>query len=244
MNVRAMRFERRSSLPLGAACLLANGVRETLAAVFGVPVSLRLLEPIVPEANAWASIAEDALLLRMRGPVAEAAFVLRPRDALALAAAAFGEEPGELRALSAVEHEVVMRALRALSGTLAGICGRELAAPEPILDIRGYTTYLELLVSAPAAFGLGVALARDPAPRGGPGLRIEDLLDVELEVGVQFAAGTISGGRFLDLRPGANVPMKTRMGERALLVAGGTVLARGECGALGERNAMIVGATP
>lgn len=242
MSLRTMRFERRSQLPLTAACLLANGVRETLGAVLGAPVSLQLLEPIVPEGEAWALIAGDALLLRVRGSAAEAAFVLRPRDALALAAAAFGEDPGALRDLSPVEHEVVMRALRALTGAVASVCGRELSAPEPILDIRGYTTYIELLVQAPAAFRLGVALAHDPIPRAGPALRIEDLLDVELEVGMQFAAGTISGGRFLDLRPGADVPMKTRMGERGLLVAGGTVLARGECGVLDGRNAMIVGA--
>jgi flagellar motor switch/type III secretory pathway protein FliN len=71
-------------------------------------------------------------------------------------------------------------------------------------------------------------------------LRIEDLLDVDVEVAVQFARGNLAAAAFLDLRPGINVPMKTRVGEPALLTVAGSVLARGECGALGERNAMIV----
>jgi len=89
---------------------------------------------------------------------------------------------------------------------------------------------------------LGVAISRDPPTRGSGALRIEDLLDVQIEVGVEFARAMLPAGALLDLRPGTNVPMMTTMGEPALLKAGGSVLARGECGALGKRGAMIVNA--
>lgn len=239
-RVRRASFVRRSSLPVSAACVVANGVRETLSAVLPAPVSLRLLEPAIPDAGAWAAICDGARMYGVRGAIADAAFILRPADALALAAAAFGESPHEDRALSPLEREVVMRALRTAAGALSSVCGRELSPLEPILDVRGYVTYFELLVERPTPLRMGIALSRDPAPLAAAALRIEDLLDVQVELGVQFARGSIDAAAFLDLRPGANVPMKTRVGEPALLVAAGTVLARGECGALGERNALIV----
>jgi flagellar motor switch/type III secretory pathway protein FliN len=239
-RVRRACFERRSSLPVSAACLVANSIRETLGALLAAPVQLRLLEPVIPDGPAWQAIARGAQLFAVRGPVCDAAFVLRPQDALALAGSAFGERAGSTRPLSAVEQEVLVRALRGLAGSLAPVCGRELSPLERILDIRGFTTYFELLMERPAAARIGVALSRDPVARGAATLRIEDLLDVELEVCVQFASGALPAAAFLDLRPGSDVPMKTRVGEPGLLKADGAVLARGECGAIGERNAMII----
>ncbi len=241
-RVRRGVFERRSSLPVTAACVVANGVRETLCALLATPVSLRLLEPVIPDPQAWNAIGAGALLFSVRGPVADGAFVLRPRDALALAAAAFAEAPGDERDLSPLENEVVTRALRAIAGSLAPICGREISTVERILDIRGYATYFELLVERPIALRLGIALSHDPSPRGAGTLRIDDLLDVQIEVAVEFARGNMDGAAFLDLRPGANVPMMTRMGEPGSLKAGGITLARGECGALGERSAVVINA--
>lgn len=241
-RIRRALFERRSSLPVSAACVVANGVRETLGALLGTPVALRLLEPLVPDPRAWRAISENAQFFVVRGPSCDAAFVLRPHDAAALASSAFGEDADSPRPLSAVEQEVLVRALRGIAGCLAPVCGRELSALERILDIRGYTTYFELLVERPQRLRIGVALSRDPAARGAATLRIEDLLEVEVEVGAQFAAGSLSAGAFLSLRPAALVPMTTRVGEPGLLKVDGLVLGRGECGVLGDHNAMILSA--
>lgn len=238
--VRPIRFERRSSLPVSAACIVANGVRETLSALLAAPVSLRLLEPVIPDPRAWDAICAGAQIFGVRGPVCDAAFVLRAPDAAALASSAFGEDAGAVRTLSAVEQEVVLRALRGIAGSLAPVCGREMTPLERILDIRGYATYFELLVERPAAIRLGVALSRDPVSRGGATLSLQDLDPVEVEVRAQFAAGTLSAAEFLDLRPGSIVPMTTRIGEPGLLKIDGALLARGECGALGNRNAIVV----
>lgn len=239
-RVRRALFERRSSLPVSAACVLAGGVRETLGALLATPVSLRLLEPAIPDAAAWTAICTGAQLFGVRGPLCNAAFVLRPQDASALVDGAFGENGGAPRTLSAIEQEVLVRALRAIAGSLAPVCGRELSPLERILDIQGYVTYFELIVERPVGARIGVALSRDPAARGGATVRIEDLLDVEVEVGVEFARGVLPAAAFLDLRPGSNVPMKTRIGDPGRLRLGGAVLARGECGAMGERSAILV----
>ena len=239
-RVRRACFERRSMLPVSAACVVANGVRETLSALLATPVNLRLFQPVIPDAAAWAAIAREAKLYRVRGSMTDAVFVLRPADALALAAAAFGEAVPQMRALSPLENEVVSRAMRSLSGSVAAVCGREAAAVEPILDIAGYVTYFELVMERPVAARLGVALSRDPVSRGSGTLRIEDLQDVEIELSAEFAAGQVPAAAFLDLRPGRLVPMMTKIGTPGLLKAGGIVFANGECGTLKERNALIV----
>jgi flagellar motor switch/type III secretory pathway protein FliN len=239
-RVRRARFERRSSLPVSAACVVANGVRETLGALLATPVALRLLEPIIPDSKAWEAICSGAQLFTVHGPLCDAAFVLRPKDAVALASSAFGELAEGPRTLSAVEQEVLVRALRGVAGSLAPVCGCELSPLERILDIRGYVTYFELLVERPVQARIGVALSRDPATRGAATLRVDDLLDVQVELSVDFARGMLPAAMVLGLRPGTNVPMTTRIGEPGRLRLGGAVLAHGECGALGERNAMIV----
>jgi hypothetical protein len=75
--VRRAVLEPRSLLPVSAACLVANGVRERLAEILATDVSLRLLEPRLPDPDAWHAIARDATCYRVRGPLADAAVVLR-----------------------------------------------------------------------------------------------------------------------------------------------------------------------
>lgn len=239
-RIRRAIFERRSSLPVSAACVIANGVRETLATLVAESVAVRLIEPAIPGDDAWCAIGAGARLYGVRGPLADAAFVLRPADALALAAAVFGETPGDTRELSVLENEVVCRALGALSPCLASVCGRETSRVERLPDICGYATYFEVIVERPVSLRLGVALSREPISRASGHIRIEDLLDVAIEVGIEFARGAISAAAFMDLQPGITVPLQTKVGERALLTASGSILARGDCGALSEHHAMIV----
>lgn len=238
-RVRFAAFEQRSNLPVSAACLAANSVRETLGTLLQQPVRMRLIEPIVPDPKAWEALADGALLFCIRGSVCDAAIVLRRGDALAFAAAAFGEiEPGD-RAISPIELEILERTVNALGGCFAAVCGKQ-SGIERILDIRGFATYFELLLEAPACARIGVALSCDPAPAAVPGLQVEDLGAVEVEVSAVFAQGLLAAKDFLDLRPGALVPMMTRIGEPGLLASGSTALARGECGAVGERNVLVV----
>lgn len=243
-NVRRARFRPRSEMPVSAACVIANAVRESLGAALATPVSLRLLAPVLPSREAWEKICNGALLYRARGSLADACFVMRMADARALAAAAFGEADTYARDLSRVERELLDRLARSLGGALAHACGRDVAAPERILDISGYTTYFELLLERPVRARLGVALSRETPPQGGPTLRPDDLLGVELEVRAQLSHGALPAAAFLDLRPGVIVPMMTKIGEPGVLLTDGTRLARGECGSRGQRSAFAVCAGP
>lgn len=240
-RVRRARFEERSVLPMSAACLTANGVREHLAQIFGVPIALRLIAPVIPDRRAWQTLASQAHVYAVRGSVSEAAFVVRPDDALALAAGLFQEEGGHAgRSLSRLESEVLERALRRLAGALTPVCGTEPSRLERILDIRGFTTYFELLVSDPVRARIGVALSREPQANPIAQLRIEDLADVEIELTVELARGSIPAAHFLALGPASEVPMMTKMADPGLLKLGSAVLARGQCGVAGSRCAMML----
>ena len=85
-------FGPRSALPPSAACVVANGVRETLTSILSSPVEMRLFEPSIPPPLAWP---DDPGWMRFSiacaDSIADAAIVLRSADALSLVAALFGE---------------------------------------------------------------------------------------------------------------------------------------------------------
>ena len=76
-RIRKPVFGPRSALPPSAACVVANGVRETLTSILSSPVEMRVFEPSIPTAPAWPAIVKDAVLYRVRGSIADAAIVLR-----------------------------------------------------------------------------------------------------------------------------------------------------------------------
>ena len=80
-RVRASRFEKRSLLPVSAACVVANGVRQTLGELLGATVAVRLLEPVLPAREAWSQICAGAIVFAISGESSDAALVLRADDA-------------------------------------------------------------------------------------------------------------------------------------------------------------------
>lgn len=240
-RVRRARFVRRSALPMSAACLVANSMRERLAALLATDVSLRLLEPQVPDARAWSAIVRDALIFPVGGTPCEAAFVLRPYDALAVASGVFGERVSEARKLSGLESGVLERAVDALVQTLAPICGARAARLRSgTPDVGAYASYFEVLLEEPIAARIGVAVSRDPDNRGGDSLQRGDLFDVRLPLRVELGACSIDPARFLDLRPGFQIRLPGRAGETAILRLHGRRVALGEAGTYRGVNALLV----
>lgn len=240
-SVRRARFERRSGLPVSAACVVANGIREALCATLAQPVRVRLFEPLVPSGDAWSTILSGAYAYGVRGPNSEAALIFRPDDALALAGAAFGETHQTPRPLSPIEEEVLTRAAQSLACALVPVCGpMERVRAERMRELRTFLTYFELCCSGPLDARIGVALVRDPPAGATPRLQIEDLGGVEVELDVEFASGEMAAGELLLLRPNTPVRMMTKVGAPAALKLAGRTVARGECGVLGERKAFVV----
>ena len=238
-RVRRARFEDRSNLPVSAACVVGNGMREALTALLHAPVNVRLLEPQLPDADGWAAISRDARWYRVRGPLADAAIVLRSRDGAALLEAAFGEPIVATAPRSAIEREVLARLVRGLAATLAPVNGLTGELP-PIVSQDapvGFTTYFEVSLTLPVRATIGIALARDPQadPRGN--LTLADLAEVEIELSVRLAAARMPAGELAALQPGALVPMTTEVEAFGSVCLGGHPIARAEIGACGGRYA-------
>jgi hypothetical protein len=233
-RVREVCFEDRSSLPASAACVVASGARETLGALLASPVNLRLFEPVLPSPDGWRAILDGAMLYRYRGTVADAAIVLRPRDALALARAAFGEvggeDPSSDLSLSPLESDVLARVSGAIGASLAAVCGpREGAAVERVAEIGAYTTFFELLLDRPVRASIGVAVSREPAPEPRGTLDLTDLEHIPLSVEVCMDLGTFPASAVMALRPGSLLPVAPGP-LRGRLRSGGRTLAFGNCG--------------
>jgi flagellar motor switch protein FliM len=239
------RFEARSSLPISAACVVANGVRETLSSLLGAAVVLRLLAPSIPTPQAWSIVLREAFLYRLRGNVADAAIVLRSPDAVAIAAALFGESCVAVsdRALSPVERDLLERAINALAGNLAVVCGApEDRFVERITEICGFVTYFELAIEEPVAARIGIALSRDPSPEARGCFEVGHLAQVKLTALASLDLGKIEAAAVTRLAAGAIVPVEpAALGRCALSVAGRRV-ARGTCGVRSGRFAFSVDA--
>jgi hypothetical protein len=229
-----MRFEPRSSLPTSAACVVANGVRETLGSVLGAPISVRLFEPVIPDPPAWQAIAESATLYRVRGTVADAGIILRPDDAAALVGAVFGEPPSQVcaqRALSPIELDVADRIAGAIAANLAAVCGaREASAVERVAGITGFVTFFELIVEKPVEARIGIALSREPSPEPRGCVELGHLGGVRIAAVASLDLGTIQAAEVARLAAGSVVPLRAGALRRCSLTCYGRGLARGTCG--------------
>lgn len=243
-RIRAASFARRSYLPLSAACMVAASMRETLAALLGTAVGVRLLEPAVPSVEAWLTIARGALMYRARGVAADAAIVLRAPDAAAIAAAAFGEaapEAGPPRELSALERDVLDRVANATAPSLQSVCGtREREPLERIQTLAAFATYFEVLLEQPFDARIGIALSRDPLPETRGRLTIEALGAVPLHPAVRIDVARLHALEIAALARGDVLAMATGAPQARLVVESQT-LARGTCGVRGGRFAFAIG---
>lgn len=246
-SVRRARFAARSSLPVSAACVVANGARETLGTLLDSPVALRLLEPVIPTPQAWTAILQGAYLYRVGGRVCDAAIVIRRRDAIALTGALFGEARANedaSRGLSPIECEVLDRLVNAIAGNLSAVCGqRESHAAQRVAEASGFVTYFELLVDEPVAARLGVALSRDPSPEARGALELKHLADVRVRVLASFDLEPVEAAALARLAVGFLLPIDADALHRARLTAGSCTLAWGRCGVAGGRYAFCADAT-
>jgi hypothetical protein len=239
--VRAAVFEQRSLLPVSAACVVAAAVQQTLSNLLGMSVVTRVFEPAIPSPRAWDAISAGASIYRVRGSLSDAAIVLRPGDALALAGAALGEfPPDRRRAPSPIERDLLERCVSALAGSLAAVCGRTDAGFERIESLGGFTTYFELTIDGPFEARIGIALSRDqePEPRGQ--LCIDDLGDAQVDARAVIELGRLDAGAVARLALGAMLPITGTSMAHGSLRLGGRQLARGNCGVRGGRYAFCV----
>lgn len=243
-GIRAARFIPRSNIPLGAACLVANGVRETMRELLRESCDLTLGEPVALDAVAWHALSRDALCFLTRGRQTDIVLTLPPADARALVLRAFGEGgPPGAGACSALELHAIERIAARCSGAFDPLCAERRGPAQAVRasELPACVAFFDIRIHAPIAITLGIGLVRD-LPDPGPSGTLPPALLAALPVDVraEFASGTIDARGLLALRVGDVVRMDTKVGSAASLNLGPQLIARGVCGVLAAHHAFQV----
>jgi flagellar motor switch/type III secretory pathway protein FliN len=233
-GIRPARFIPRSSIPLSAACLVANGLRETLRELFGERCELAIGEPASIGAAAWDVLSRQAYCFLTSGRQTDIVLVLPEAHARTLVLRAFGEaQPDDSTALSALELQAVERIAARCAAAFDPLCAERRGGSQRVAAavLPACVAYFDVRVAAPVSFEFGVGIVRelpDPGPANAfpPGL----LANVPVDVSVEFGAGTIDIATLLRLEPGDVVPLDTKVGAAASLKVGHRRFATGSGG--------------
>lgn len=248
-GVRRLRFVPRASIPVEAACVVANGIRETLRELFGETCELVLGEPAALDADAWSLLARDARLFLTRGRQTDIVLVLPQRDARRLVLRAFGEgdaagaPPLPDAACTALELHALERIAGRCAAAFDPLCAERRAGSRAVgaHEIPPCVAYFDLRVHAPVVLTLGIGIVRDlPDPGPSGALPARALEPVAVEARAVFAEGTIDAAAFVRLQPGDVVALGTKVGAPASLNLGGRRLATGVPGVVASRTAFLV----
>jgi hypothetical protein len=244
-RVRTPRFVPRAGVPIDAACVVANGVREALRALLGDACPVTLGEPVVLDAPAWSRLTGDALVFAAPGRATDVAFVIAARDARRLVQAAFGEdlaggEPG----WSALETGALERIVARCAVACDALCV-ERRGPASLVEAARLgrpVAYFDVRLGPPLGLCIGVGLLRElPEPPAVVTLAPAALASVGVDVRVVLGHAVLPLTEVLTLRTGSVVPLRTKVGGGGELNLAGQRIAFGSCGVRNGRAAFEVG---
>jgi len=231
--IRRPSFVPHSTLPISAACLVANGVRETLSRLLASDLDVDLIEPAMPLGAERRTLLDGATILRVRGRLCDGFVIVRPLDLRRIVALAFGEsERPEADALSEIERATVERVVTALVPLCNVLCGtlgpvsRE-TGERAACDL---VTYFEVRTTGSAHVAIGFALTHDPVEEVTARLTLDDLSDIEIEGSVELGTGALGVPAFSRLAAGATLVLETALAAPGTLRFGDVAFARGTCG--------------
>jgi flagellar motor switch/type III secretory pathway protein FliN len=239
--VRDIAFAPRSTLPVSAACLVANGVRELLSRLLAAEFEVELAEPAILGTRERHVVLDDATIVRVRGRLCDGFVIVRPADGRKLVALAFGEdERSQHSSLSEIERSTLDRivaALLPLCNTLCGTLGPQTreTSERAAADLA---TYFEVRTTGAAGVAIGFGLSRDPAEEVSGQLTLDDLADIEIEGVVEFGRGALGVPAFSRLAPGVTLVLDTPLGAAGTLRLGNVPIVRGQCGLNNGRRAI------
>ncbi len=243
-RVRRARFVRSPNLPIDAACLVANGIREALRVLIGESLAATLGDPVALDGAAWRTLTRDALTFVTPGRATDVVIVLARRDAQRLVQAAFGERahhhardwtPLELGAA----ERIVARCANALEPLLAERRGPTRSADPAALP--PCAALFDVRIGAPAAVTIGIGITRELAPPPSLGsLGANGIARIPLDVRAILGSGRITAPRLLELRVGDLVMLETQVDGDGELKVGNQRVARGTCGVIDGRRAFHV----
>ncbi len=232
-RVRRAQFVPRPGLPVDAACVVANGVREGLRTLLGETCAVTIGEPVALDAAAWRSLTRDALLFATPGRATDVVFVLAARDARRLVAAAFGEEPADGGSWTALEAGAIERIVARCANACEALCV-ERRGPTSAVDVARVArsvAYFDVRVGAPVAVTLGVGILRE-LPEAPPSVTLgaAALGGVPVDVSVVLGRATLPLRGLLELRVGSLVSLGTKVAGQGELNVAGQRIGLGTCG--------------
>lgn len=239
--IRRPSFVPRSTLPLSAACLVANGVRETLSRLFATTLDVDLIEPVMPLHVQRRMLLESATTVRVRGRVCDGFVIVRAVDQRRIIALAFGEsERPEPAPLSEIERATVERVVMALVPLCNALCGTlgPVSAETNDRAACDLVTYFEVRATGTVPLAIGFAVTNDPAGDVTARITLEDLADVEIGGSVEFGTAALGVPAFSRLATSATLVLETPLGAPGTLRFGNVVFARGTCGVSEGRSAI------
>jgi flagellar motor switch/type III secretory pathway protein FliN len=243
-RVRPATFVPRASVPLSAACVVANGLRETLREVLGGRCDLVIGEPVAIRPEAWALLSRQAHCFLTLGRQTDIVLVIPDEHARRLVLGAFGEgEAVAAATLSALEREAVDRIAARCATAFDPLCIERRGPPQRLAAaaVPPCVAYFDVRVRAPITIDLGIGIVRDLPDPGPAGALPPHLLGpVAVDLRVEFAQGTTDLATLLRLAPGDVLPLDTQVGAPGTLKIYGRSIARGVCGASGGRYSFEV----
>jgi flagellar motor switch/type III secretory pathway protein FliN len=243
-GVRRASFIPRPQLPIDAACVVANGIREALRTLLGEACAVTIGEPVALDAPAWRVLTQDALLFATPGRATDVIFVLSGGDARRLVHAAFGEEPAPGDgAWTALEAGAIERIAARCATACDALCAerRGPTAAMPATRVPRAAAYFDVRISAPVTLTIGVGVVREliePAPTRT--LSLEALAQVSIDARVILGRATLSAASLLTLQAGAVVHLTTKVAGEGELNLAGQRIAFGTCGVRNRHAAFEV----
>jgi hypothetical protein len=243
-GVRRARFVARPNVPVDAACVVANGVREALRTLLGEPCSVTIGEAVALDAPVWRSITGGALLFATPGRATDVIFVLAPRDARRLVHAAFGEDAAAGDgSWSTLETGAIERIVARCANACDALCV-ERRGPTSLVEAANVprsVAYFDVRVAAPIALTIGVGIVRElPAAPPAGAVRPELVAGIGVDVRVVIGRGVLTPARLLGLQAGTVVPLSTKVATEGELNLAGQRIAFGTCGVRHSRAAFEV----
>jgi flagellar motor switch/type III secretory pathway protein FliN len=238
-GVRRARFVPRPSIPLGAACLVANGLRETLRELFGERCELTIGEPAAIGSDAWDTLSREAHCFLTCGRQTDIVLVVPHAHARTLVLRAFGEgERLGAPTLSALELHAVERIAARCAAAFDPLCAERRGTSQRVDPgaVPACVAYFDVRVQVPIPMEFGIGIVRelpDPGPTGS--FSACHLAHVPVELRGEFAAGTIDVATLLRLMPGDVIRLESQVNAEMCLKIGDRLIASGTAGVAGGR---------
>ena len=240
---RVPRFARRVPVAIESIAGIANAIERRTADLLATDLQVDVFPPVTLEDGDWERLCEGAHGYEFEGERASAVLLCTAHTARRIVAWAFGERErvdqfDRERELSVLEGRVLDRFVGELAGSLYAVCDAARAATQ-VARPRRCSVYCEIRLGAPIGASLGIAMS-EPVAAAGKRLSQNAIDECPIECSVRLGVAPVDIFTIAALAIGDVLRIETKVGPSATLNLGAEVIAAGEGGVVGDRNAFKV----